>query len=410
MHCMQWRSKTNQGPKALDNFATKANEALLGAAVTAASFLARAGAKAAEHVPQLSEEEKNQKMSLGGRAVLASASTVASVAAFAAGGTMAKGAKVVTVAKSANDLRGGAGSGKLGVAMSAVQRTGLANSLEADEIKRASSSTVSNLFASLSEAADIVAAGANKGVAEAVGARYGRDVAERVSKSLPGDKNSAVLLPEPEVDAEVDADITTSNPALSTSTELVSPPQEASMLPTAELQPEPQSQPETRARPADESQPETASNAHQKVAAFTTALVLRSRGGDPAMDQVVIQTPHAGKLACTHIHSNNTCTNFSVGKFDIWLAIQEILFRRCSWCSEHTTHTLKTRKKIRRSIYTCSGCMKDTLPCKSCDKKHPNIELGASYSVYNINSISYQVLQMCSTPFRSAFLQSRRIG
>ena len=326
------RAKTEEGPSQLDDFATKANEVLLGAAVSAASFLARAGAKAAEHVPQLSEEEKNKKMSLGGRAALATAGSVASVAAFAAGGSVAKGAKVAKATKTAHDLTSGKAQpgGKVGVAMSAAKKSGLTGGAEAQELKRASSGTASKLFASLSEAADIVAAGANKGVADAVEARYGEDVAKRISEALPGDKEQAVVLPtvvaasadsEPEPEPEPEQE--------------QGQGQGQEQESAAELEPEPAPSPE----PEPEVEVEPESKAHQQMATLTAAVALRTGRGDPENDA-------------------------------------ETLFRRCSWCSEHTTHTIKTRNKLRRSIYTCTACSKDTLACKSCDKSHPNIDLG----------------------------------
>ena len=273
----QWRSKTNEGPTALDDFAAKANEALLGAAVTAASFLARAGSKAAERVPQLSEEEKNKKMSLTSRAALASASSVASVAVYAAGGTVAKGVKAGKVAKSVNDLRTGGGSGKAGKVMAVAQSTGISSGAEAQELKRTTSGTASRLLASLSEAAEIVAAGANKGVAEAVEARYGEDVAKRISEALPGDKDRAVTLPA--------ADTTKSDPssalALSASKEAVAPPPSEQQA-TPQLTAEPQSEPQLEPQP----EPEIVAKAHQQVAALTTALAVRTGRGDPEMDQV----------------------------------------------------------------------------------------------------------------------------
>ena len=270
----QWRSKTNDGPTALDDFAAKANEALLGAAVTAASFLARAGSKVAERVPQLSEEEKNKKMSLTSRAALAGASSVASVAVYAAGGTVAKGVKAGKVAKSVNDLRTGGGSRKAGKVMAVAQSTGISSGAEAQELKRASSGTASRLLASLSEAAEIVAAGANKGVAEAVEARYGEDVAKRISDALPGDKEKAVLLPT------VDTTMSDppSAPALGASEEVVAPPPSEQQA-TPQRTEEPQSEPQP--------EPEIVPKVHQQVAALTTALAVRTGRGDPEMDQVV---------------------------------------------------------------------------------------------------------------------------
>eukprot|EP01043_Picozoa_sp_COSAG02_P033098 COSAG02_NODE_2244_length_9392_cov_7.783170_2_plen_377_part_00 len=288
----QWRSKTIDGPTAIDDFAAKANEALLGAAVTAASFFARAGAKAAEHVPQLSEEEKNKKMSLSGRAALASASSVASVAAYATGGTISKGASACKVAKSVNDLRSSGGSGKVGKAVAVAQRTGISSGAEAQELKRTTSGTASRLLASLSEAAEIVAAGANKGVAEAVEARYGEDVAKRISEALPGDKESAVLLPGADTTGD-----SVSITAASKNPELGCPTQSEQQAST-KLQPEPQSEPqsEPQLEPQSESQPEAqleqqlepeiASKTLPQLAALTTALAVRTGRGDPEQDEV----------------------------------------------------------------------------------------------------------------------------
>ena len=59
----EWCAATDAGPTEADDFAARAGEAVLGAAVSAANFLARAGARAAEVVPQLSEDEKATKMS-----------------------------------------------------------------------------------------------------------------------------------------------------------------------------------------------------------------------------------------------------------------------------------------------------------------------------------------------------------
>jgi hypothetical protein len=257
---------------------------LLGAAVAAASFLARAGAKAAEHVPQLPEEEKNKKMSLSGRAALASASSVASVAAFAAGGTVAKGAKVGKVAKTVNDLRGSGSSGKVGKAVAVAQRTGISSSTEVQELKRTTTGTASRLLASLGEAAEIVAAGANKGVSEAVEARYGEDVAKRISQVLPGDKESAVLLPGAEATGD-----SVSITAVSKNSEPVSqPPSEEQVEPQTSTKPQPEPQLEHQPEPQLEQQPEPeiASKTHQQVAALTTALAVHIGRGDPEQDEV----------------------------------------------------------------------------------------------------------------------------
>lgn len=48
----------------------------------------------------------------------------------------------------------------------------------------------------------------------------------------------------------------------------------------------------------------------------------------------------------------------------------------CSWCCDITQHTLKIHNTIRRSIYTCGGCSKDTLPCKQCSQSATAEEMG----------------------------------
>jgi hypothetical protein len=38
----------------------------------------------------------------------------------------------------------------------------------------------------------------------------------------------------------------------------------------------------------------------------------------------------------------------------------------CSWCFEKTSHSMETKKFVRRTPYTCSGCSFKTVPCNSC--------------------------------------------
>ena len=323
-----WRAATDAGPSQVDDFAAKANDALLGAAVSAASFLARAGAKAAEHVPQLSEEEKNQKMSLAGRAALSSAGTAASVGMFMAGGSIAKAGTAVKVGKKVNDVQqNGLIQGKAGKALALANKTGLADSPEALTLKRSSTGTASKIFASLSEAADIVAAGANKGATEAVSARYGDDVGQRISEALPGDKEAAVVLP-------VAPGVGSAAAALPAAAGVAGAVSVASA--SAEPEPEPEPKLETCSEPKPEPELQTEPEPEPEAPE-----------GDP-----------------------------------------ESMFRRCSWCTEHTAHSIKTRNdrktpagltlkgkpvelKLRRSVYSCDGCGKDTLACKGCDKTRP---------------------------------------
>ena len=65
-------------------FVSKAREGMLEAAVAAATLLQRAGAKAAERIPQLPEEERQKQMGYKGRAALSLAgSKIAILSRFA---------------------------------------------------------------------------------------------------------------------------------------------------------------------------------------------------------------------------------------------------------------------------------------------------------------------------------------
>ena len=77
-----------------------------------------------------------------------------------------------------------------------------------------------------------------------------------------------------------------------------------------------------------------------------------------------------GKVLATHIGATASEADV-VTESEPEREDPETLRRRCSWCSEETTHTRKTLNKLRRSVYTCGGCGKDTLACKACDKSHP---------------------------------------
>ena len=61
----------------------------------------------------------------------------------------------------------------------------------------------------------------------------------------------------------------------------------------------------------------------------------------------------------------------SVCSGDVKAWPDERIHRRCSWCLARTAHTIKTRNKIRRSVYSCEGCGKEGLTCKACVKDRP---------------------------------------
>lgn len=39
----------------------------------------------------------------------------------------------------------------------------------------------------------------------------------------------------------------------------------------------------------------------------------------------------------------------------------------CSWCGEHTSHTLTISRKVARSTYQCTGCLLPTINCRYCE-------------------------------------------
>ena len=63
----------------------------------------------------------------------------------------------------------------------------------------------------------------------------------------------------------------------------------------------------------------------------------------------------------------------------------EHLESRCSWCLAIAGHERKEKNKIRRSVYRCTACGKDTLPCKQC---LPSGAEGARVSASRASSFS----------------------
>lgn len=72
----------------------------------------------------------------------------------------------------------------------------------------------------------------------------------------------------------------------------------------------------------------------------------------------------------TQMYSFDQC---AVCKGDMKAWPDELITRHCSWCLQQTQHIMKTRNKVRRSVYTCANttCEKDTVPCKICAKEKP---------------------------------------
>ena len=58
----------------------------------------------------------------------------------------------------------------------------------------------------------------------------------------------------------------------------------------------------------------------------------------------------------------------------------------CSGCCDITQHTLKIHNTIRRSIYTCGGCSKDTLPCTQCSQSAEEMGMAKDTPMYSHNS------------------------
>jgi|EP01043_Picozoa_sp_COSAG02_P033099 hypothetical protein len=70
----------------------------------------------------------------------------------------------------------------------------------------------------------------------------------------------------------------------------------------------------------------------------------------------------------TPMYSYDQCATC---KGDIKAWPDDVITRHCSWCLKRTQHALKVRNKVRRSIYTCQNCAKDTVQCKVCAKEKP---------------------------------------